>query len=151
MNLEILTREQLIEALKLYQSDVDELTAQIDVLNDANLKLFKKANDKIDEASAYKSMYDKIKGENTDLIKQNLRLLDEVEHLEFSVKKHKATAISASVQAADAKRKYKHPEIKFTNINCTCNLNPKLEDIMYSDEILIDNIGCYSPNIKIKH
>jgi uncharacterized protein YjcR len=148
MDLTKLTREQLIETLTKYQKEVDELSTQVNILTESNLKLFNKVNDKTDELSIYKNLYKKCIIDNKKLIQQNLKLLDDVEHLEFSVKKQRALAITACIQAKEAKRLYKH-DLVVNNINIINNPCTMYE-VMSSDDVILDNIGFYQPLLKNK-
>ena len=143
MDLTKLTREQLIEALTLYQNDIAELSMQTNVLTESNLKLFNMLNEKTNELTRYKKMHDTFKDENKKLIKQNLNLLDEVEQLNFSVKKQRALAITACIQAQEAKRKYRQDTtIHVDNMQLVSIV--EMKECIASDDIILDNNGFYS-------
>lgn len=146
MSLESLTKEQLIQALKLYQADVQDLKSQVSMLSDSNTQLVEIINTTKDSSSAYESMYFRMKEENKKLKTTNDNLVNDIKHLEFEVKKQRSLATTACLQAQEAKRKSRTTTFNSVNIFAKFTKDTDIvDDIQVSATVDFDINGFYSP------
>lgn len=138
MDLTQLTKDQLITALELYMTDVDKLLVE------------KEKSDNL--AYEYESLYKRLNAHHKTALSKIEELEETVDQLYFQVKKHKALASAACMQAYEAKRK---PCVN-VNIKTVKVYQPKEKKAkplnkvlaMFSgtnDQFDIDTNGLYSP------
>jgi chromosome segregation ATPase len=142
IDLNTLSKDQLVQALTLYIKDVQELETQISMLSDSNKILVEKLNTtekKLDETDAmlfnYENSYRKLNNHHKKALTTIQDQEEKIQALKFQVRKEQEITKTACEQAYEAKRKYRQPvyntyvnEVNVYNKKQSTPKQPKIEE-----------------------